>query len=354
MAMFKNNNNFQFSLLKFSSTLTLILGCVITTIAQKKEKLSIKRTASSIIIASERFKPRPKALEFEFEVLNNFGVVSKSKALGDAESTVTQNLVRYFGFKIPIIIKKDVNLILGMGYTHEQFMFSKGIVSEYPLFSVFEDKPLKQLSSSLYFKKTLPNDRFLFGYINGSLNSDGIEFRKVSDQLKSSITVIKGKQISPNKQMGYGLSIGYDFGQPLVIPLFIYSNDFTLKWGLELLLPKKVSLRYSPTNKIHLYGQIGLNGASYHIKERLIEGVDKLEFRRSSARFSFRVEREIHDWLWIGATVGYRVPLNIFISEPGEGRKNSLVKIDVSNTLFSNLSIFIVPPKKLYNRAKGG
>jgi len=104
---------------------------------------------------------------------------------------------------------------------------------------------------------------------------------------------------------------------------------------------------------MHYYSTIELQGASYHITERLIESVDKLEFRHSSVRFNLRAEREIHDWLWVGVTFGYRVPINIFISEPGEGRNNSLVKIDVNSALYTNLSIFIVPPAKLYKRAKG-
>lgn len=320
--------------------------------AQKKEKLLIRRT-TPIILAAERFKPRPKFIEFEFEVLNNFKVNSTSDLLGNGRSTVSQNLIRQVKVKFPIILKKELNLIGGLGFRHEQFKFKELSEPGYPLYLTFEDKPLKRIASSFYLKKNLSNNRFLFVFVNNSLNSDKPKVARFEDQLKSSAAIVYGKQAHPNKQVGYGLNFGYDLGQPSILPLFVYNNDFSLHWGLELLLPKQVRLRYSPSNKMHYYSTIELQGASYYITERLIESVDKLEFRRSSVRFNLKAEREIHDWLWIGATVGYRIPISVFISEPGEGRKNSLVKIDPNSALYTNISIFIVPPAKLYNRAKG-
>jgi hypothetical protein len=332
--------------------LAIVFTIPINLCAQKKEKLLIKRT-TPIIKAAERFKPRPKFVEFEFEVFNKFRVHSTSDLLGNGSSTISQNLIRQVKVKFPIILKKDINLIGGLGFRHEQFKFKDLSEPGYPLYTAFEDKPLKRIASSFYFKKNLSDKRFLFIFLNNSLNSDRPNLFALGDQLKSSVAFIYGKQAHPNKQLGYGVNFGYDLGQPSILPLFIYNNDFTLHWGLELLLPKQVKLRYSPSNKMHYYGTIELQGASYHIEERLIETIDKLEFRRASVRFNFRAEREVHDWLWVGVTFGYRMPISIFLSEPGERRNNSLVKIDASNALYTNVSIFLVPPAKLIKRAKG-
>lgn len=319
---------------------------------QEDDDISIRRTAP-IIKASERFKPRPKFIEFEYETFNNFRVNANSDVIGDAAATISQNLIRQVKLKFPIILKKNVNLIGGLGYQHEQFKFSNFTEPGYPLFTTFEDKPFKKISASFYLKKNLKNKKFLYVFLLNSLNGDTPQFASFFNQLKSSVAGILGKQVNPNKQVGYGLTFGYALGQPSVFPLFIYNNDMSLHWGLELLLPKSVKLRYSPTNKLHFYATTELQGASYHIQDLEIEGIDKFEFRRSSVRMNLKVEREIHDWLWVGVTAGYRVPINIFLSEPRQNRSNSIVEIDANNSTYYKFSIFIVPPAKIYNRAKG-
>lgn len=347
------HSSFMLHQIRWLALSLLFVFCWADGIAQADERITIK-SEEPLIEAAERFKPRPKFIEFEFETLNNFTVRATSAQFGDANARVSQNLVRNAKLKFPILLKKDVNLIGGLGYRHEQFQFNRLSDPEYVLFQRFEDKPLKQISSSFYLKKTLKNDRFYFAFLNSSLNSDDPQFENFLDQLKSSVAFIYGKQVNPNKQVGYGLSFGYDLGQPTIFPLFIYNNDFNLHWGLRLLLPKSAELRYSPSNELHFYATAELKGASYHLQDEVLEGFDQLEFRRSSVRFNLRVEREIHDWLWVGGTAGYRVPLNIFISEPGDNRRDSIIEIEADPTLYYNLSIFIVPPAKLYNRAKSG
>ena len=336
--------------------IVLIIYCVISSqlLAQNQEdqEISIKRTAP-IIRASERFKPRPKFIEFEYETFNNFSVRAKSTVIGDAGAVISQNLIRQVKLKFPLILKKDLNLIGGFGYQHEQFKFSQFTEPGYPLFTTFEDKPLKKISSSFYLKKNLKNKKFLFVFLLNSLNGDTPQFDSFFNQLKSSVAGILGKQVNPNKQVGYGLTFGYALGQPSVFPLFIYNNDMSLHWGLEMILPKSVKLRYSPSNKIHFYAITELQGASYHLQDLEIEGIDKFEFRRSSVRLNLRVEKEIHDWLWAGITAGYRIPISIFLSEPRQSRSNSIVQVDANNSTYYKFSIFIVPPARLYKRAKG-
>ncbi|MEM9856167.1 MAG: hypothetical protein AAF843_02355, partial [Bacteroidota bacterium] len=141
--------------------LLLLTGLSTELWAQADEKLTIK-SKDPIIEAAERLKPRPKFIELEFETLNNFTVRGISEQFGNANARVNQNLIRNAKIKFPIILKKGVNLIGGLGYRHEQFKFSRISEPDYALFERFEDKPLKQISSSFYLKKNLRNDRFYF------------------------------------------------------------------------------------------------------------------------------------------------------------------------------------------------
>ncbi len=330
-----------------------VIGCLLATkgLAQVDERITIK-SEKPIMKAAERFKPRPKFIELEFETLNNFRIRAKSDQVGDADARASQNLIRQAKLKFPLILKKDANLIGGLSYRHEQFKFDRVSEPGYPLYVQFEDKPLKRIAANFYYKRNMRNQHFFFAFLNNSLNSDDPQFENFLDQLKSSFSIIYGKQVNPNKQLGYGVSFGYDLGQPSVFPLFIYNNDFSLHWGLELLLPKSTKLRYSPSNELHFYATTELQGASYHLQNEVLEGFERLEFRRSSVRFNLTVEREIHDWLWIGGTLGYRLPINFFLSEPRERRNNSIILLDVKTAPYFNFSIFVVPPAKLYKKAK--
>lgn len=334
--------------------LVLSLSCTIT-YAQEEEDIPIapKQKESDIVTVANRFKPRPKFFELNVLSFDDFLVETESELEGDENATVSQNLIREAKLKFPIILKERVNLIGGFGYRHEQFKFSDQSDPTYPLFQRFDDRSLKRYSFSLYYKRELSTSRFLFMFFNGSLNSDDPGFNNFGDQLKSSITTLFGKQISLHKQRGFGISFGYDFGQPAIFPVYMLNNDFALKWGYELLLPKSAKLRYSPSESDHISTTIEVQGASYHLQDTLLESFESLEFRRSAVAWNLTYEREIHDWIWAGATVGYRVPINIFISEPRERRRDALLLIDAHNALYFQFSIFLVPPKNLFKKAKG-
>lgn len=320
--------------------------------AQEDERLTIPPD-DKLAMTANRFTPRPKFFVMEVEAFDGFRVDAISNIMGEETAIVRENLIRNIKLKFPLILKDNYNLIGGIGYRHEQFKFEEQSDPEFPFFAQFEDKSLKQISANFYYKQDLSSDKFLYVFLRSSMNSDIPAFEGFGDQLKLSITTVYGKNIGPHKIMGYGISFGYDFGQPAVYPLFILNNNFTQHWGYELLLPKKVQIRYSPDQSNHFYAAVDVQGASYHLRERVFENFSDLEFRRSSVRTFITYEREIHDWLWMGITGGYRIPINIFLSEPGERRSDAIVKIEANAALYGKFSIFFVPPNKLYNRAKG-
>ena len=222
------------------------------------------------------------------------------------------------------------------------------------MFEKFEDRGLKKAGAELIIKKNLSNGKFIFAYFNGSLNSDKLQFSKFFDQLRSSLAVVYAKNPNVNKQVGIGLSFSYTFGQPTIFPLALYNNDFSLHWGLKIMVPKSIQLRYSPNEKVHLYYGAGLVGSSFNLQNKVVTGFDELEFGRTALRTGFNLEREIHDWLWVGVEVGYNIPLRLFITQPGGNASNALVDLKLDNSIYTNFSIFIVPPRKLLNKAKSG
>lgn len=343
------------SCIKYTASLFILTVLTCTKlIAQQGEDESLVAIDNDepILEAANRFKPRPKFFEINVVSFRDFLVEAETKDEGGESAQVSENLIREIKLKFPIILKENTNLFAGLGYRHEQFKFSDQTDPNFPLFKRFDDRSLKRTSFSLYFKRNLSEYKFLYMFLNSSLNSDKPGFDNLKDQLKLSITSLYGKKVSLHKQMGFGISFGYDFGEPAIFPVFSLNNDFALKWSYELLLPKSAKLRFSPTESDHIYSTLELQGASYHLRDSLLDEFGPLEFRRSSVRFTLNYEREIHDWLWVGATIGYRVPINIFISEPQARRRDALIIVNAQRAVYFNFSLFLVPPNKLYNKAK--
>jgi hypothetical protein len=195
--------------------------------------------------------------------------------------------------------------------------------------------------------------KFIFAFINGSLNSDKIQLKGIGNQLKTTVSAIYGINKSPETVIGFGIGFGLSFGRPAVFPVFSYIHQFNRQFAIQSLLPKKIELRYGFSQKFYLHGSIELTGSSYHIQNYPLIGIKKLDFRQISIRYKLKLEHELYDWLWAGVTYGYRNPLFIYVSDTGEGRKKSIIDIKADASSFWEFSIFFVVPNNLYNKAKG-
>ena len=114
------------------------------------------------------------------------------------------------------------------------------------------------------------------------------------------------------------------------------------------MLPKSITMRYSPMAETYLLFKLDVNGASYFIKNQPIGGFDKLTFQRSTVDVGVHLEREIYDFLWLGLSAGYNIPINLYLSEPRKSKKNGIAILDAEPSPLLSFSIFLVVPKKIY------
>jgi len=317
------------------------------------EDLNIKKEDRPIKKITHRDDPRPKIAELQYEVLGTFSATSESDQFGASRADIDKDRRIKIKLKFPLVLKSKLNIIGGIGYRNERFSFDNIEETNYPIYQRLENRSLKQVAVQIYLKKDLENQKFLFGYFANSLNSDEIQLDNFFNQLKTSLSVVMGKQRDEDTQIGFGISFGFDFGRPRIYPLFIYNKRLDYRWDVQLLLPKEAKLRYTISAKMHLLAKIGVSGTSYHLQDQPLEGFNKLELRQSSIRFRLALEREIYDWLWFGIKPGYNLPINLFISEPKKSRKDSIINIDAEAAPFINLQLFAVVPRHLWKKAKG-
>jgi len=319
---------------------------------QDEGKLSIKKE-TPLLKAAARFEPRPKFFEIEFIKFQQFNSESFSEQFGDSQAKIKRNSLFKIKLKVPIILKPDVQFLGGLKYGVENYSFTNITNTNYELYNRLEGMSLKSLGVDLFIKKMIDDRKFIFGFINASLNSDDIQLKGIQNQLKATISAIYGINKSPETVLGFGIGFGLTLGRPAIFPLFVYNHQFNQRIAVQSLLPKKIELRYGFSKKLYLYTVVELFGTTYHLQDFPLTGIEKLEFRQTSIRYKLKLERELYDWLWAGVTYGYRNPIFVYASNPGEGRKKSIIDIKADTSSFWNFSIFFVVPGNLYNKAKG-
>ena len=116
-------------------------------------------------------------------------------------------------------------------------------------------------------------------------------------------------------------------------------------------LPKEIQIRriLKPDN-FYLVGGADINAAAYFISDDIYEGLKNLEYRRAAIDLRIGIEKEIYDFLWIGADIGITQPVYSALVHSGQPTRNKLFDFNHSFTPYGSLSIYLVPPKALFNK----
>lgn len=298
------------------------------------------------------YEIRPKIASASFTTVRDFKLLANSDIAGDAEGNIQQNLRRDAFIRCPIYSQNNTIIGLGLVYRHEVFSFEDITLIDYPFFQRLEDKGLRRAGLDVFYQTKYSNQRKLRGSVNFRFNGDSYQIKNLHRFLKVSLFALYTKQKSPQTEIGWGIVAGYDLGQPLIYPIFSYKHYFNQHFSVNLNLPKEVNAIYGFNNKTFLTFTTEISGASYHIENPLVQGFDGLEIRKSELRMKLRLDREIYDWLWVGAEVGGLRYLNFRLAERKSLLDTNVINVSPANAQFLNFSIFIVAPRKLYEKIR--
>ena len=139
------------------------------------------------------------------------------------------------------------------------------------------------------------------------------------------------------------------FGKARIIPVILYYQNFNDKLGIEANLPANFRLRYTPNSSRTIYGGVEVNGAKYKLAPSTIDEPFFLE--KSELRTSVTYEQEIHDWLWVGLSLGHRHAISFDVSSVNglsSRTGDRILDTSVADTYYYNLSIFLVAPRNMF------
>ncbi len=240
-------------------------------------------------------------------------------------------------------------MAMGFNYFLEEYGFEDLANANYPFYNSIEDKNLRSLGASLFFVKPTRSDVYFLLRTRLSLNGD---FRRstlpTEDYLKFSIAPLIGWKRTPTLSHAVGFAYGYDFGRPTFYPVIVYNRTFSPYWGIEMLLPAYMKVRHNRNERTIFYGEVGLNGASYNVllSDTQFAQNTTVHLHKSEIRFLLTLEKEIYDFLWFGASVGYRANMQFSLNDGNNRDADILIENRLRGALIYNFSIFLVPPRQ--------
>lgn len=288
---------------------------------------------------------RPRLAEFTISNLYEYNTISDSEQYGRNATEIERDYKIKARLGIPIVMKPKLLVGVQLKYDRQQFLVDFEDNIPFDLYEYIEDTQLQSIGGRLLVLKKF--DHSEISLLAGTeIKSDEITFNK--NTAKHFLNVNYKIRKNENVTIGGGLALAYTLGIPQIYPLFFYEKSLSPRWTLDLALPKAAIMRFKASKKCFLSFKTEVKGWRYAVHDAVVSDEPVLTLRKSDLRIGLNLEHELHDWLWIGADAGWSKNFRHFLAKPGDRRRDALINLESSDSPYLNLSIFIVPPKKIY------
>ncbi|WP_139135335.1 DUF6268 family outer membrane beta-barrel protein [Roseivirga sp. 4D4] len=334
---------------RYIKTILLIFCCSVNAMAQG----GYQRANDTIPSATVPGMPLPKGMEFNYQRLSGADLRSIPISGGFVGDEATIDGVSSFQFqlKIPIILKPKTTLLFGIDYQERRYNFEQPSQLESSLLKQIEKVTLKSREMTFYYNTALDKKHFLSARMDLALNGNlsNIDDNRFTSFIRYSVAAMYGWNPHKNLAHGVGLYLNYTLGRPSIYPVFLWNKKLNDKWGIEAKLPANFKFRRDFNDKSRLYMGYAIDGGSYVINGKFepLSNFETAELRRSDIALEVNYERELYDFVWLKAGVGYSYNINLRVSEENSFNNDSLVKNEVDPSLLFNFSLFVVPTEGL-------
>lgn len=294
---------------------------------------------------------RPKIIQFDLENIYEYKTTSTSEQFGEADTEVETDKLFKLKLGIPIVLKQDKKIGLQFKYSQQRFnLDTDNPFYSFDLYQHLDGEIFKSLALRFLYEKEIAPNRKITIAGGTEIKGDQIEWNENST--KHFLSASYGIKRDKRTDIGFGFAASYTLGRPQFYPLFNYTRRLNHKWTLDLVLPKSASLRYMVNEKLYIIARTQVKGWRYNLNKPIETGIGEATLRKADFLSSITVEKEIHDWLWVGAEFGLIKNLRYYLVEPGGRRRDAIIDLQSNDATYFKASIFIVPPKKFYSKKK--
>lgn len=261
----------------------------------------------------------------------------------DYNNRIESNRLIDAELNLPVILKPDFKLVTQLKYKNEDLNLGESQLGE----NEIRFKNAGILFGYQWFYK---DEFFIAGHIGGALKAEKHDLSHLRSILDYNGSVVWGID-NGRFTAGAGILAGNSLGRFKILPLIVYEKQINKTWYIDAKLPKKLTVTKSLIpDDLYTYGSIEGEGATYFMNDHLLKSYDNIEYRRRSVDIKLGLEKELHDWMWAGLEIGITQPITSVLVEQGQPSRKNIHNFDNGFTPFVNLSLFVVPPRALYNR----
>lgn len=290
---------------------------------------------------------RPKIIQFDLENIYEYKTSSTSEQFGKANTEVETDKLFKLKVGVPIVLKKDKKIGLQFKYSQQRFNLDlDNPLVPFDLYEHLNGEIFKSLALRFLYEKNISENKKITLAGGSEIRSDRIEWN--ANSTKHFISASYNIRKNARTDIGFGFAAGYSLGRYQFYPLLNYSRKLSHKWTLDFVLPKSASLRYMVNEKLYIIARTQVKGWRYNLNKPIETGLGESTLRKADLLSSITVEREIHDWLWLGAEFGLINNLRYYLAEPGDRARDAIIDLRSNDATYFKASIFIVPPRKFY------
>ncbi|MFT7343791.1 MAG: hypothetical protein ACI9XP_000366 [Lentimonas sp.] len=294
---------------------------------------------------------KPKGFELNYRNIYKYGIDTKLAVSDTVYSDfINRDRKTNIKAKVPIVLKDNFSLILGLQYASEEFKFKEQGMLNNSFYSALNEKSLKTYGTTIYALKPFKGKNF-FSMRSSFRVSGDFSQNSLEDYFRTSISLLYGWRRSSTFIWGTGLSYNYTFGRQIVIPVLTLSKKINERWSIDGTLPVSMKIRYAASEKNIFEFENKISGENYNITLESITNYNL--FIQRSDWFAFATyEREVFDFIWIGVKMGnrYNISFDLYEKNAFISRSNPVISNHLKNTFFVEMNLFLVPPKKLKDK----
>jgi hypothetical protein len=307
------------------------------------------------------------SIGYDFQGPATLSVETNNSGLNSEKAEIDYSHGLRLQGNIPVLSRNDVIIQANINYAEQNYVYQQSqhlTMGINPYSNTLLKYGLRTAGIGATVFKPLNETNYLLFQVSGDNNGDyGWNNLPNLANTRLSIAAIWGKKVRDNKMWGWGLSRTYRAGDLNYIPVFLFNWTSTNgKWGTEMLLPARASVRRSFNSRNLLLVGYELEGQTYRIDSRELfdtvnfddpDEFNNLELRRSELRFRVDYQKSLSGFIWLSLQVGFRYNYSFNVDElPANkdffrgffGDQPYLLENNLSNTFYSMLSINLVSP----------
>ena len=252
-------------------------------------------------------------------------------------------------FKIPVVNKERLKVLLGVRYFEEVYLMNNAEPEKNWLFYNLNGKKLKSHRFSAYLAHSFGYQYYLGLKAELSYNGDYDSFLSLDQRYRESYLVgVLGKKKNANTEWGLGLVSRFGYRGMVTYPFLIYNQTFDEHWGLEATLPVKCMIRYrfSESSLLLFGGEMASRNYSVdlHKGQSNDSPLGRYVITNPEAQLNISFQQQLSKWIWMEVKTGYVRYMNARVDGKQEVAEIDF-QVEKKNSGFAKLGLFLSPPK---------